>query len=145
MGKRFRVLVADDNCDAAPSLAMLLELSGYEVQVACDGPAALELAERWPPDAAILDIQMPGMSGYEVAKEMRARMPHPVVLIAHSGDLMIRQRDMGEKVFDLCFSKGMDVTDLRQRLEDLLKSRSKSPAGRSWRAGRRLDGRPRPG
>jgi len=59
---------------------------------------------------------------------------------------MIRQRDMGEaKVFDLCFSKGMDVTDLRQRLEDLLKSRSKSPAGRSWRAGRRLDGRPRPG
>lgn len=127
MGKRFRVLVADDNCDAATSLAMLLELSGYEVQVACDGPAALELAERWPPDAAILDIQMPGLSGYEVAKEMRAKMPHPVVLIAHSGDLMIRQRDMAAaKDFDLCFSKGTDVMELRQRLDDLLQSRLKS-------------------
>ena len=91
---------------------------------------------------------MPGMNGYEVAKEMRARMPHSVVLIAHSGDLMIRQRDMGEaKVFDLCFSKGMDVTDLRQRLDDLLKSRSKSSAGPGSLGGREgaSTARPRPG
>ena len=69
MGRRFRVLVADDNEDAADTLAALLELNGYEVQVAYDGEAALRLAERWPPDAAVLDIRMPGRDGYDVARD----------------------------------------------------------------------------
>jgi CheY-like chemotaxis protein len=130
MGRRFRVLVADDNCDAATSLAMLLELSGYEVEVAFDGLAALKLAERWPPDAAILDIRMPGLNGYEVARALRARLPQHVVLLAYSAELMVRQRDLAAaRVFDLCFSKGMEFLELRQQLDNLLKCRLKSSPG----------------
>lgn len=67
-----RVLVVDDNRDAAESLAMLLEISGYEVRVAYDGMQALEELERFHPDVVLLDIGMPGLDGYEVARRMRA-------------------------------------------------------------------------
>ena len=128
MGRRFRVLVADDNQDAATSMAMLLELSGYEVVVAYDGEAALQLAERWPPDAAILDIAMPGKNGYDVARAMRSRFPHHVVLVAHSGQLTIQHRDMAAaSLFDLCHTKGMEFAGLREQLKNLLKS-SPNPA-----------------
>ena len=66
--------MADDNEDAVNTLAMLLELSGYDVQVAYDGDAALRLAEEGPPDAAVLDIRMPGKDGFDVARELRARL-----------------------------------------------------------------------
>jgi CheY-like chemotaxis protein len=121
MARRCRVLVADDNEDAANTLALLLELSGYEVQVAYDGEAAVQLAERWPPDAAILDITMPGRDGYEVAKTLRSRLPHSVVLVAHSGELTIRQRDLAAaSLFDRCFSKGTDFAELQEQLDGLL-------------------------
>jgi PAS domain S-box-containing protein len=66
-----RVLVADDNKDAADALAMLLELAGHEVRVAHGGRAALSLAQTFRPDVALLDIGMPELNGYEVAKELR--------------------------------------------------------------------------
>jgi PAS domain S-box-containing protein len=66
-----RVLVADDNKDAADALAMLLEFAGHEVRVAHGGRAALSLAQTFRPDVAILDIGMPELSGYDVAKELR--------------------------------------------------------------------------
>ena len=66
-----RVLIADDNQDGAESLAMLLRLSGNEVFVAHTGTDALELAWRERPNVAILDIGMPGLSGYEVAESIR--------------------------------------------------------------------------
>jgi PAS domain S-box-containing protein len=66
-----RVMVADDNKDAADALAMLLELAGHEVRVAHCGRAALALAQTFRPDVAIIDIGMPDLSGYEVAKELR--------------------------------------------------------------------------
>jgi signal transduction histidine kinase/CheY-like chemotaxis protein len=66
-----RILVADDNKDAADSLAMLLELAGHEVRVAHNGRAALALAQAFRPDTALLDIGMPDLSGYEVAQELR--------------------------------------------------------------------------
>ena len=68
-----RVLVADDNEDAGESLAMLLRLDGYEVQVANNGTDALALFDRMLPDVVILDIGMPGLSGYEVAGRIRER------------------------------------------------------------------------
>jgi PAS domain S-box-containing protein len=68
---RRRVLVADDNRDAADALAMLLELSGHEVRVAHGGRAALSLAQTFRPDVAILDIGMPELNGYEVARQLR--------------------------------------------------------------------------
>jgi signal transduction histidine kinase len=66
-----RVLIADDNVDAAESLAILLRLSGHRVAVAHDGLAALRLAARERPAVVVLDIGMPGMNGYEVARSLR--------------------------------------------------------------------------
>jgi len=67
----FRLLVVDDNQDAASTLAMLLKLQGHEVQTAYSGPAALEMVKRSAPDVVFLDIGMPGMDGYEVARRIR--------------------------------------------------------------------------
>jgi CheY-like chemotaxis protein len=66
------VLVVDDSADAADSLAMLLELEGHEVTTAYTAAAALETAERVQPDVAFIDIGLPTMNGYEVAKRLRA-------------------------------------------------------------------------
>ncbi len=67
-----RVLVVDDNGDAAESLAALLEMMGHQPQVALDGAAGLALAATMQPDLIILDIGMPGMNGHEVARAIRA-------------------------------------------------------------------------
>jgi PAS domain S-box-containing protein len=67
-----RVLVADDNRDAATTLQVLLELDGHEVHVAHDGQSALEIAERLQPQIAILDIGMPKLNGYEIARRIRS-------------------------------------------------------------------------
>jgi signal transduction histidine kinase/CheY-like chemotaxis protein len=81
-----RVLVADDNEDAGESLAMLLRLDGHEVEVTNNGTDAVALYDRMRPDVAILDIGMPGLSGYEVARRIRDRSKgKEVVLIAVTG------------------------------------------------------------
>lgn len=68
-----RVLIADDNTDAAMSLLALLELSGHDVRVAHDGLSAIEMAQSFKPQVAILDIGLPRADGYEVAKALRAQ------------------------------------------------------------------------
>jgi CheY-like chemotaxis protein len=83
---RQRVLVVDDNHDAAESLAMLLELDNRSVQVAFDGLAALDVLEIFKPDIALLDIGMPRMDGYELARRIRAtHLGGDVVLVALTG------------------------------------------------------------
>ncbi len=83
---RRRVLVVDDNVDAANSLAMLLHLGGHEVQVAHGGPAALEMVKVYRPEIAFLDIGMPGMDGYEVARRLREQPSlEGAVLVALTG------------------------------------------------------------
>jgi len=67
-----RVLIVDDNVDAATSLSYVLALAGYHTAVAHDGKRALEVAETLRPDIALLDIGLPGMSGHEVARRLRA-------------------------------------------------------------------------
>ena len=67
-----RILLADDNRDAAESLAILLRLEGHEVELAHDGHAALRSFETRCPDVALLDIGMPNANGYEVARRIRA-------------------------------------------------------------------------
>jgi CheY-like chemotaxis protein len=79
-----RVLVVDDNRDAATTLATLLDLHGYVVETAGDGPQALAVIPSFMPDVAILDIGLPGMDGYELAAHVR-RMPHPPHLLALTG------------------------------------------------------------
>jgi CheY-like chemotaxis protein len=81
-----RILVVDDSRDEAESLAMLLNLMGSDVRVAHDGPAALEAMSSYQPAVVLLDIGMPGMDGYEVARRAR-RQPglKDVTLIALTG------------------------------------------------------------
>jgi PAS domain S-box-containing protein len=67
-----RVLVVDDNVDAANTLVEVLALQGHSAQAAYRGEAALELAERWRPEVVLLDIGMPEMDGYEVARRLKA-------------------------------------------------------------------------
>jgi CheY-like chemotaxis protein len=68
-----RILVADDNQDAAQTLQVLLGLGGHETFLAFDGEEALDKAEELRPDIVLLDIGMPKMTGHEVAKRLRAR------------------------------------------------------------------------
>ena len=70
-----RILVVDDNADAAESLSLLLRFLGADVQVARDGPNALEAVGNYDPAVVLLDIGMPGMDGYEVARRIRANFP----------------------------------------------------------------------
>ena len=85
-GKACRVLVVDDNKDAAEILAMLLEASGHDVRVAHDGPTALEAAIDYQPDAVLLDIGLPGLDGFEVAKRIRQQTTlENIVLVALTG------------------------------------------------------------
>jgi len=72
-GASIRVLVVEDNVDSAESLRMLLELCGYEVALAQDGPHALELAQSLRPEVVLCDIGLPGMDGYQVAALLRER------------------------------------------------------------------------
>lgn len=67
-----RVLVVDDNRDLAETLAMILRLWGHDVAVAYDGPQALEMARSRPPEVVFLDIGLPRLDGFEVARQMRA-------------------------------------------------------------------------
>jgi len=69
--RRLRVLVVDDNRDAAESLAMILSLQDYDVRCVFDGASAIALAENFQADVAVLDIGMPGMSGHELAQHLR--------------------------------------------------------------------------
>jgi CheY-like chemotaxis protein len=69
---RLRILVVDDNVDAAESLAMLLELDGHETRIAHTGESAIDLALAFAPDAAFIDIGLPGLNGYQVAQRLRA-------------------------------------------------------------------------
>ncbi len=81
-----RILVVDDNADAAESLALLLRSDGHETQVTFDGQSAVEMAKTFLPDTVLLDIGLPGLNGYEVAQQLRAMEAlKATVLIAISG------------------------------------------------------------
>jgi PAS domain S-box-containing protein len=80
-----RVLIVDDNVDAAESLALLLQSDGHTVNVAHNGVDAVHRAESWRPDIAVLDVGLPGMNGYEVASALRERGDACPELIAVTG------------------------------------------------------------
>jgi signal transduction histidine kinase/DNA-binding response OmpR family regulator len=81
----FRVLVVDDNVDAAESLSLLLGMMGQVVRTAHDGVAALEAAEAFQPDVVLLDIGLPRMDGHEVARQLRRRGLTDALLVAITG------------------------------------------------------------
>jgi CheY-like chemotaxis protein len=80
-----RILMVDDNRDTALGGALLLQALGHEVETAFDGPGALDLAQSFQPQAIFLDIGLPGMTGYEVARQLRIDGFHCAKIIAISG------------------------------------------------------------
>jgi PAS domain S-box-containing protein len=116
-----RVLVVDDNRDAADSLGVLLTLLGVETRTAHDGIAALEALDEFEPSVVLLDLAMPVMDGYEVAQRMRQH-PHGrhVTLVAVTGWSLDRDRLRSAAYgFDGHLVKPVDVDVLRKLLADL--------------------------
>ena len=110
------VLVAEDNPDAARSLALLLRDAGHAVHIAHEGPIAVQMLKKHRPDLIILDIGLPGMSGYEVARAIRQEDPR-VPLVAMTG--YAREENTGAE-FDHYLVKPVnpeEVLDLLARLE----------------------------
>ena len=116
-----RILVADDNRDAADSLAAMLRLGGHEVSVAYDGREALRLAESFKPEVALLDIGMPRMNGYETAQALRQQQQDSTLLtlFALTGwgqpDDKRRSRAAG---FDHHFVKPLDPAEFERILAE---------------------------
>jgi CheY-like chemotaxis protein len=79
---RRRVLIVEDNADANDSLAMLVEMMGFEVAQAFDGPAALAVAPQFAPDIVLCDLGLPGMDGYEVVRRLRELLPDRSLVVA---------------------------------------------------------------
>jgi PAS domain S-box-containing protein len=116
---RRRILVVDDNVDAAESLGMLLALGGHTVRVAHDGAAALRAAGDELPEVVLLDVGMPGMDGYEVARQLRRLPGGDGVLIAALtgwGQDEDRRRT-AEAGFDVHLVKPVEPDALRRLLE----------------------------
>lgn len=114
-GPSLRVLVVEDNVDAADSLSLLLRLYGHEVHVARTGPTALEMALDFRPDVVLMDIGLPGMDGYQVAERLRERPDFKDVtlcaLTGYSPSEADRQRQQ-ETGFDHYFIKPVDMEKL---------------------------------
>ena len=113
-----RVLVVDDNQDAADSLAILLRLWGYDCRVSYEGQDALQTAWEFHPDCLILDINMPGMDGCAVARRIRG-MPELsgvklVALTAYSDEVHVRR--IWEAGFDYHLVKAESIEELEQIL-----------------------------
>ncbi|MCR8958418.1 PAS domain S-box protein [Variovorax sp. S2] len=118
-----RVLVVDDNVDAAETMALLLEALGYKSSVAHGGLPAIEAVKAQDPDVVLLDIGLPDLNGHEVARRLRAEMINPPPLIAITGYGQASDRDTSlEAGFRAHLTKPVDVDKLTALLEQLLES-----------------------
>jgi CheY-like chemotaxis protein len=114
-----RVLIVEDNADTAQSLRELLELSGCTVQVAASGPAALAVAPRFRPEVVLCDIGLPGMDGYEVARQLRQNAITArarLVAVTGYGDDENRERARAAG-FEIHLTKPLDLGQLQRFLE----------------------------
>ncbi|MEO8855915.1 MAG: ATP-binding protein [Burkholderiaceae bacterium] len=125
VARKLRLLLADDNVDFAASLAMLLQSSGHEVAVAHDGLQALEVAAAFQPDMCLLDIGLPRLHGYDLARRLR-ELPatRDAVLVAISGwgqpEDKRRSREAG---FDHHLSKPVEFDQILKLLADFVATR----------------------
>ncbi len=113
-----RVLIVDDNVDAAETLNVLLRSLGHETRVVYEGAQALEIADEFKPDVVLLDIGLPGINGYEVARRLRSRAGRKLRIVAITGWGMDEDRKRSaEAGFDVHLVKPVRELDLRQILE----------------------------
>jgi CheY-like chemotaxis protein len=132
-GRSFRVLVVDDNKDAADTLCILARLWGYDVRAVYDGAEALNVARAYRPECLFLDIGLPGLDGYDLARRVR-REPalagaKLVALTAYSGPE--HERRAREAGFDYHLVKPADpaaVEELLQMVSQVLKLASRTEA-----------------
>jgi len=121
-GPAERVLIVDDNADCALGFAEVIRLLGHQVEVAFDGPHALFIAARFKPTVALVDIGLPLMDGYEVARRLREMVgSDPLRLIAVTGYGEDANRAMSlEAGFDLHAVKPVELEGLRSLLSESL-------------------------
>jgi PAS domain S-box-containing protein len=119
-GQGRRVLVVDDNVDAAETIAMVLRLYGHQVSCVYDGPSALTAAEQDPPDIMVVDIGLPGINGYEVATRIREDPRLKAIpLVALTGYGQAQDRVLARRAgFDAHMTKPVDP----EKLDEYLRS-----------------------
>ena len=125
-GPSLRVLVVDDNVDTVTTLAMLVKESGHEVRMAFDGSAVLEAALDFRPNVVLLDIGLPGLNGFEVAKQLRQQPAlKNTVLVALTGYGQTKDRQHSQEAgFDHHLVKPGDFEKVLQILATVSESQS---------------------
>jgi PAS domain S-box-containing protein len=115
-----RVLIVDDNRDSAQSLAALVQVYGHEVQIAYDGPQAVRAADEYRPDIIVLDIGLPGLSGYDAARQIRQQLrePRPLLVALTGWGQPEDKRRSQEAGFDVHFVKPLDPQQLERVLAE---------------------------
>jgi PAS domain S-box-containing protein len=124
--RHVRLLIVDDNVDAADAIATLLAINDFDVQTAHDPQGAMEAAQAFDPDVILLDIGLPGMTGYELAKKLRAdRVARRAKLIALTGYGQPGDTEQAREAgFDGYLVKPVDLEQLRERIDALVGARA---------------------
>ena len=139
-GPRGKILIADDNHDAADTLALVLKISGYQVYVAHRAQEALDIGMRERPDAVILDIGMPDMTGYEAARRIREEAwGRHVLLLAVTGWGQENDKQQAHAAgFDQHFTKPVDSDQVEQVLSTFFRHAATTPPRGAFRPDRPL-------
>ncbi len=126
--RRLRVLVVEDNADSREMMSLHLRFAGHDVSVAEDGPGGVDAARAFRPDVAIVDVGLPGLDGYEVARRIRAQADGAIALLALTGYGQPEDRRRAlEAGFDGHLTKPVDPRHLLDTLDALTASRAARP------------------
>ena len=125
-----RVLVVEDEPTIADAVAARLRAEGFTVQVAGDGPSAVEAARRTPPDAIVLDVMLPGFDGLEVCRRIQAERPVPVLMLTARDDETDLLVGLAVGADDY-LTKPFSMRELTARVHALLRRASRAAAGAS--------------
>jgi PAS domain S-box-containing protein len=130
-----RVLMVDDNRDVAVGMSRLIRLLGHEVRMALNGAQALEIVEEFQPDVVLLDIAMPEMNGYEVARTLRSQpIGREMTLVAVTGWGRDHDKHRSAEVgFDRHMTKPVDPIVLEAFLESIARRKTSSPGKPPWK------------
>jgi len=124
VARPLRVLVIDDNVDAANSLCLLLQSMGHTVRAVYDGPSGLAMAQEFTPEVIMLDIGMPVMSGYDVARALRASAMRYVIVAVTGWGHEAAKRQSREAGFDHHLVKPVSEAQLAEVLATITRTRA---------------------
>jgi two-component system response regulator MtrA len=126
-----RLLLVEDNADLAEGLRYNLEREGYEVRVEGDGPGGLTAAQRWRPDLVLLDLMLPGMTGFDVLQALRAGGSSvPVIIVSARGEEADKVRGFRLDA-DQYVTKPVGLLELLERVRALLRRGTRAAGGRA--------------